>query len=324
MKAALCKSLDGPAAIEIADLPAPRPGPGQVVLAVKAAALNFMDVLMSRGKYQFKPDLPFSPAAEIAGVIEELGAGVSGFEIGQRVCAFIGWGGAREKLAVNADQLIPVPDNVSDEVAAGISVTYGTAFHGLEDRARLKAGETVVVLGASGGAGLAAVEVASRLGGDVIAVASSDERLRICADHGARHLLNYKTQDLKQGLRDLSGGKGIDIIYDCVGGDDAEAALRAIAWQGRFLVVGFASGEIPCIPLNLALLKGCDILGVFWSKAVELDPARHRDNMLKVLDWIAADKLSPRIHGTYPLEKISEAIAVLDRREAKGKVVITF
>jgi NADPH2:quinone reductase len=322
MKAALCKSLDGPAGLVIEDIAAPQPGPGEVLIAVKAAALNFFDTLITRGKYQSKPELPFSPSAEVAGVIEALGPGVTGVRVGERVAAYVGWGGAREKVVAKVDAIVPIPDGVSDAVASGISVTYGTAIHGLKDRGHLKAGETVAVLGAAGGAGLAAVEIAKLMGARVIAVASSPEKLAVCREHGADEAVNYASADLKDGLRALTGGRGVDVVYDCVGGDSSEAALRAMAWQGRFLVVGFASGDIPKIPLNLLLLKGCDAIGVFWGEAVKRDPGANRANMRQVLDWIAQGKLAPRIHGTYPLADVREALGVIDRREAVGKVVL--
>lgn len=322
MKAALCKTLDGPEAIVVEDIDEPSAGRDEVVVRVTAAALNFFDTLISRGKYQHKPELPFSPAGEVAGVIESVGSGVVGLEAGQRVAAYVGWGGAREKVAVPAERCVLVPAGVADEVAAGISITYGTAIHGLEDRARLAAGETVAVLGASGGAGLAAVEIAHLLGARVIAVASSADKLEVARRHGADVLIDYSAGDLKDALRASTGGKGVDVVYDCVGGAHAEQALRAMAWQGRFLVVGFASGDIPKIPLNLLLLKGCDVRGVFWGEAVVRDPAGHRANMRQLLDWIAAGRLSPRVHASYPLLQIREAIGVIQRREAVGKVVI--
>jgi NADPH2:quinone reductase len=327
VKAALCKRLDGPAGLEIEEIEPPAAGAGEVLVAVKAAALNFFDTLITRGKYQAKPELPFSPAAEVAGVVESVGPGVTGVQPGERVMAYVGWGGAREKIAVRADALVPIPGGVSDEIAAGVSVTYGTAIHGLKDRGRLQPGETVAVLGAAGGAGLAAVEIAKLMGARVIAVASSEEKLNVCKQHGADEVLNYATMDLKagdlkSGLRALTGGDGVDVVYDCVGGDASEAALRAMAWQGRFLVVGFASGEIPKIALNLLLLRGAEAIGVFWGESVKRDPAGHRVNMWRVLGWVAEGKLHPRIHATYPLEQIREAIGVLDRREAVGKVVL--
>lgn len=323
MKAALCKRLDGPEGVEIEEIAAPEPGPGEAVVAVKAAALNFFDTLITRGKYQAKPDLPFSPSAEIAGAVEALGPGIEGLRVGDRVMAYLGWGGAREKVVAPVETLISIPDAVSDAVACGVSVTYGTAIHGLNDRAKLKSGETVAVTGAAGGAGLAAVEIAKLMGARVIAVASSAEKLQVCREHGADELINYADGDLKQALRDVTGGKGVDVVYDCVGGPAAESAVRALAWEGRFLVVGFASGEIPKLPLNLLLLRGADAVGVYWGESVKRDPAGHRRNMMQVLEWVAEGKLQPRIHGTFPLEAICEAIGVLDRREAVGKVVLT-
>jgi len=322
MKAALCKRLDGPAGLVIEDIAAPVPGPGKALVSVKAAGLNFFDTLITRGRYQAKPELPFSPAAEVAGVVESIATGTEGLRVGDRVMAYIGWGGAREKIVAPVEALVPIPDGVGDAIAAGLSVTYGTAMHALKDRGRLKPGESVAVLGAAGGAGLAAVEIAKLMGARVIAVASSAEKLQVCKEHGADELLNYATDDLKTGLRTLTGGSGVDVVYDCVGGDASEAALRAIAWQGRFLVVGFASGEIPKIALNLLLLKGADAIGVFWGEAVKRDPDGHTSNMRKVLDWVAQGKLHPRVHATYPLEEIRTAIGVLDRREAVGKVVL--
>ena len=322
MKAALVKTLDGPGAIVIEDIAEPVAGPGEVVVRVTAAALNFFDTLISRGKYQHKPELPFSPSGEVAGVIESVGAGVTELRPGQRVAAYLGWGGARERVAVAADRCIVVPDGVSDEVAAGVSVTYGTAIYGLKDRARVRPGETVAVLGASGGAGLAAVEIAHLMGARVIAAASSPDKLEIARQHGADVLVDYSAGDLKSALREVTGGNGVDVVYDCVGGEYSEPAVRAMAWQGRFLVVWFAAGDIPKLPLNLLLLKGCDALGVFWGESVKRDPAGHRTNMEQVLAWVAEGRLAPRIHDRYPLDAIREAIGVLDRREAVGKVIV--
>ena len=322
MKAALCKSLEGPEAIVIEEIADPVPGPDEVVVRVRAAALNFLDTLITRGKYQFKPDLPFSPAAEIAGVVEAVGANVRDLKAGQRVCGYIAWGGAREKVAVPAKLMIPIPEGVRDAAAAGISVTYGTAMHGLKDRGGLKAGESVAVLGASGGAGLAAVEIAKLMGARVIAVASSAEKLAICREHGADELLNYATSDLKAGLRELTGGKGVDVVYDCVGGDYSEAALRSIAWGGRLLVIGFAAGAIPKIPLNLFLLKNAAAVGVFWGEMIMREPEQHRANMIEVLDWCAKGRLKPHVHATYPLARIGEAITALDKRQVTGKLIV--
>lgn len=323
MKAALCKTLDGPEAVVVEEIADPVAGPGEVVVRVRAAALNFFDTLITRGKYQTKPALPFSPSGEIAGVVESLGAGVTGVKVGDRVAAAVGYGGAREKIAAAAESLIPIPEAVSDAMASAVSVTFGTAIHGLKDRGHVKPGETVAVLGATGGAGQAAVEIAKLLGARVIAAGSSDEKLAICKSLGADEVVNYDAVDLKQALKDLTGGRGVDVVYDCVGGKYAEPAVRALAWEGRFLVVGFAAGDIPKLPLNLLLLKGADAVGVFWGEAVRRNPARHRANMIEVLGWVADGKLDPRIQATYPLAEIREAIGVLDRREAAGKIVLT-
>ncbi|MBL8567131.1 MAG: NADPH:quinone oxidoreductase family protein [Hyphomicrobiaceae bacterium] len=323
MRAVLCKTLDGPGSLVVEDVPEPVAGPGQVVVRVRAAALNFFDTLITRGKYQYKPELPFSPSGEIAGEIESVGEGVSNLAPGDRVAAYIGWGGAREKVAVDAGACARVPNGVSDEVASGIAITYGTAIHGLKDRAGLKPGETVAVLGASGGAGLAAVEIASLMGARVIAAASSGEKLAVAKRHGAEVLVDYSSGDLKSALREATGGRGVDVIYDCVGGPFTEPALRAIAWQGRLLVVGFAAGDIPKLPLNLLLLKGAAAIGVFWGESVRRDPAGHLANMEQVLVWIGEGRLTPHVHGRYALDQFQKAISLIERREAVGKVVVS-
>lgn len=322
MKAALCKSLDGPQGLIIEDVADPVAGAGQVIVRIKAAGLNFADTLITRGKYQFKPELPFSPGAEIAGVIEALGSGVKSFAVGQRVMAYVNWGGAAEKISVEETALVPLPDAVTDRIAAGVSVTYGTAIHGLRDRGQLKSGETVVVTGAAGGAGQAAIELAALMGARVIAVASSPEKLRIARDAGAHDVIEFPGNDLKEAVRALTAGRGADVVYECIGGEAAEPLVRALAWQGRFLVVGFASGEIPKIPINLLLLKGAALSGVFWGEAVRRDSAAHRAGMEQVLAWIAEGKLKPKTHGVFPLSDITEALGILDRREAQGKVII--
>lgn len=323
MRAVVCKSLDGPSALEMADLPDPVAARGEVIVAVRAAALNYFDTLITRGKYQHKPDLPFSPSGEIAGVVTAVGEGVLGVAAGDRVAAYLGWGGAREKIAVAAEKLVPIPQAVSDEIASGVAITYGTALHGLRDRALLQPGETVAVLGASGGAGLAAVEIAKLLGARVIAVASTPDKLAICRAHGADETLCYADTDLKTGLRELTGGAGVDVVYDCVGGEYAEPAIRATAWGGRFLVVGFASGDIPRLPLNLLLLKGCAALGVFWGEAVKRDLGRHRQNFAQLLTWVAEGRLEPRIGAVFPLDQAVEALLTIENRQATGKVILT-
>ena len=322
MRAALCKSLDGIQGLAIAETADPVAGPGQVLVRVKAVGLNFADILMTQGKYQSKPELPFSPGAEIAGWVESTGPGVPEFRPGQRVMAYVGWGGAAEKLAVDASALVPVPDAVSDAVASGLSVTFGTALHGLRDRGELQYGETVVVTGAAGGAGQAAIEIAKLMGARVIAVASSPEKLATTKALGADESILFPGQDLKDAVRALTGAKGADVVYDCVGGNAAEPLIRALAWKGRFLVVGFASGEIPKLPLNLLLVKGASAIGVYWGDSVRRDPVAHSAGMKQLLGWVADGRLKPRIHATYPLERITEALSVIERREAQGKVVL--
>ncbi|MBN9247218.1 MAG: NADPH:quinone oxidoreductase family protein [Hyphomicrobium sp.] len=323
MKAALCKSLDGANGLVVETVTEPSAGPGQVLVRVAAVGLNFADTLITRGKYQFKPDLPFSPGAEVAGVVESVGAGVVDITLGDAVMAYVSWGGAAEKIAVDAEKLIPIPGDVSLTIAAGLSVTYGTAMHGLADRGRLKPGETVVVTGAAGGAGQAAVEIAKLMGARVIAVVSSEEKGAIAKAAGADELIFFPGSDLKAEVRALTNGDGADVVYDCIGGEAAEPLVRALNWQGRFLVVGFAAGEIPKIPINLLLLRGAEMAGVFWGEAVRRDPAGHRRNMLQVVNWVREGRLKPRTHALYPLERIREALGVLERREATGKVVLT-
>ncbi|MCG8560152.1 MAG: NADPH:quinone oxidoreductase family protein [Hyphomicrobiales bacterium] len=322
MKAALCKQFGGPDLIAVEDIAEPEPGPGEVVIEVRAAALNFYDTLMIRDKYQLKPPMPFSPAGEVAGTVAALGPGVTDVAAGDRVMAYIKWNGCRERTLAKAADLVRIPDGVGDEAAAGLTVTYGTAIHGLKDRGRLRPGETVAVLGASGGAGLAAIEIAKAMGARVVAAASSPEKLAVCEAHGADLLLDYKADDLKTQLKALTDGKGADIVYDCVGGAYSEPALRSTAWEGRFLVIGFASGEIPKMPLNLALLKGLDIVGVFWNAFADREPQKSAANMAQVLDWCASGTLKPHIHGSYPLAETAAALTLLDTRQATGKVLV--
>ncbi|UFS75051.1 NADPH:quinone oxidoreductase family protein [Tardiphaga sp. 37S4] len=322
MKAILCSQFCEPDDLALADIDDPVAGDGQVVIAIKAAALNFFDILMIQGKYQIKPPFPFSPAAEVAGVIESIGSGVTGLKVGDRVVASVGHNGAREKIAVPAASAVKIPDNLDFDRAAGVIITYGTALHALEDRASPKPGETLAVLGAAGGTGLAACELGKLLGLKVIACASSDEKLEFAKKHGADIGLNYATEDLKEGLKKLTDGKGVDIIFDPVGGKYAEASLRAIAWEGRFLVIGFAAGDIPKMPLNLALLKGCDIRGVFWGAWVRQNPEKNRANLEKLVKWAAEGKISSHVDKTFPLAKTADALKVLAGRQAMGKVIL--
>ncbi len=321
MKALLCEALGPAETLVIRDLPEPRPGPGEIAIRVRAAALNFFDTLVIQGRYQVKPPLPFSPSAECAGVVSAIGDGVTAWRVGERVAAWLGYGAARETVVVPTQAAIRIPEKLSDHQAAGLFVTYGTAMHGLIQRGEIKPGESLAILGAAGGAGLAAVEIGALLGARVIACASSPEKLALAREHGAREGLDYAADDLRVGLRRLSPN-GLDALYDTVGGELAEPALRSMGWGGRYLVVGFAGGEIPKIPLNLLLLKGCDLRGVFWGDFVRRDPAGHRANMERLLAWAAAGQIRAHVHGAYPLEQAAEALALIAERKVQGKVVL--
>ena len=322
MKAVLCKALGPPADLKLENLPSPEPGPQEAVVAVKAAGLNFFDTLIIEGKYQFKPDPPFSPAAEFAGIVKTVGEAVQTVRPGDRVMGYCGWGAAREEIAVAASALAPIAASISFEEAAGLIVTYGTTYHALHDRARLRSGETVAVLGASGGVGQAAIELGKAMGARVIACASSDDKLAVCRSLGADAVVNYSQGSLRDILKELTNGRGVEVVYDPVGGTLSEAALRATAWEGRFLVIGFASGTIPKIPLNLVLLKGCQIVGVFWGDHVAREPDKHRANMAKLAELCGAGRIRPRIDRLFPLEEAAAALGVLSRREAQGKVIL--
>lgn len=322
MKACLCKSFGPPSSLVIEEIDAPVTGPGGVVVKVEACALNFFDTLITRGKYQFKPEFPFSPSAEFAGVVEAVGPEVTSIEVGARVMGYMKWGAAREKVLVSPGDLIRLPDGVSFDIAAGLAVTYGTTLHAYRDRADLRSGETVAVLGASGGVGQAAVEIASIMGARVIACASSEEKLEFARSLGADLTIDYSKEPLKERLKALTNGKGADVVYDPVGGAHSEQALRATGWEGRFLVIGFAAGDIPKIPLNIVMLKGCDVLGVFWGAALERDPEGHRKNMAQLLEWVEAGKLKPHVHAVYPLEDIGTALDEIAARKVRGKVIL--
>ncbi|MFH6783768.1 NADPH:quinone oxidoreductase family protein [Methylobacterium sp. MA0201] len=322
MKALLCKALGGPEDLVIEEVPDPVPGPGQALVRVTVAALNFFDTLIIAGRYQVKPELPFSPGAEACGVIEAVGPGVESFRAGERVIVHLGYGACRERVAAPVSGLTLVPEGVSDEQAAGLSVTYGTSLHALQDRANLKPGETLAVLGATGGVGLAAVELGHAMGARVIACASSAEKLDLAKAHGADLTLDYSQESLRDGLKRLGGEAGINVVYDPVGGAYSEPALRSLNWKGRFLVVGFAAGEIPKIPLNLALLKGIDIQGVFWGAFLKREPEGHAANQGRLLALVREGRLSAKVHGVYPLEEAAAALGILARREAMGKVLL--
>jgi NADPH2:quinone reductase len=323
MKAVLCKEFGPPESLVLEEVDEPVAGDEQVVVDVKACAVNFPDVLIIQNLYQFKPPLPFSPGAEIAGVVSAVGPGVDHVSIGDRVFASTGWGGLAEKLAVRADSLIPIPDGIEFGPASSFLYAYGTSHYALKDRARLEPGESLLVLGAAGGVGLAALELGALMGATVIAAASSDDKLELCREYGAAKTINYATEDLKTRIREITNGAGADVVYDPVGGPYSEPALRATAWEGRFLVIGFAAGDIPAIPLNLTLLKGCEIVGVFWGSFVMRDPEHHRRNVDELVGWWRDGKLRPHVSSTYPLERAAEAIRELADRKAKGKVVVT-
>jgi NADPH:quinone reductase len=322
MKAVLCTRYCRPEELEIGELPDPVADAGEVVVRVMATALNFFDTLIIAGKYQTKPAFPFSPAAEFAGVVESVGPGVTAVAPGDRVAGNIGYGAAREKVAVAADRLAKLPEKLDFDRAAGLIVTYGTGHYALKRRAQLREGETLAVLGAAGGIGLAAIELGKLMGARVIAAASSDEKLDLARAHGADMTVNYAKEDLKDALRRATAGKGPDVIYDPVGGSYAEAALRALAPGGRFLVLGFAAGEIPKIPLNIVLLKDCDVRGVHWGSWVERDRAGHRTQLDELMRWCAEGKLRVHVQEVYPLERISAALQALADRKAMGKVIL--
>ena len=323
MKAVLCKEFGPPESLVLEEVDEPVAGAQQLVVDVKACAVNFPDVLIIQNLYQFKPPLPFSPGAEIAGVVSAVGPGVDHVSIGDRLFTSTGWGGLAEKLAVGADSLIPIPAGIEFGPASSFLYAYGTSHYALKDRARLQPGESLVVLGAAGGVGLAAVELGALMGAKVIAAASSDDKLELCREYGAAETINYATEDLKTRVRELTGGAGADVVYDPVGGSYSEPALRATAWEGRFLVIGFAAGDIPAIPLNLTLLKGCEIVGVFWGSFVMRDPEHHRRNVEELVGWWRDGRLRPHVSSTYPLDRAAEAIRELADRKAKGKVVVT-
>ena len=323
MKALLCTQFGPPELLEIGDVPSPVVGPGEVVITVKAASVNFPDVLIIQNKYQFKAEPPFSPGGELTGVVKEVGPGVAGIAPGDRVLAFISYGAFREEVKTEARRVIPLPDGMDFNTGAAFLITYGTVDHGLRDRGALKAGETVLVLGASGGIGIASIEIAKVLGARVIACASDSAKLDACRQHGADETINYSTENLRERIKALTNDRGVDLVVDPVGGSYTEPALRSCAWRGRLLVVGFTTGEIPKIPLNLTLLKGCSIVGVFWGEFLRREPQAFAESVTQLGKWYAAGKLKPHITATYPLDRAAEAIALMGARKVVGKVVVT-
>lgn len=322
MRAVLCRGFGPPSSLTIEDLPSPVPGAGEALIRIRAAGLNFYDTLAIQDKYQYKPELPFSPGGELAGDVVAVGPDVDSVAIGDRVLAYSKWNACREEIVLPAEDLIAIPDAVGYEAAAAIVVTYGTTMHALRNRADMVAGETLAILGASGGVGQAAIEIGRLMGARVIACAS-EEKLDFCRSMGAHETIAYDREDLKLRLRELTDGRGVDVVYDAVGDKYTEPAVRALAWRGRLLVVGFAGGQIPRIPLNLLLLKGCDLRGVFWGESILREPEDHADNMAQLLDWIAEGKLKPHIHATYPLEGTIAALEAIAGRQVKGKAIVT-
>ncbi len=322
MRAVRVHELIGPSGLRVDDLAEPEPSGGEVAIEVRAAGVNFPDVLLSQGKYQFKPPTPFVPGGEVAGVVSAVGAGVTSVAVGDRVASTMIHGAFAEKVVVPELSVVKLPDAISFEIGAATLLAYATTIHALVDRAHLKSGESLLVLGAAGGVGTAAVEIGKALGARVIAAASTDEKIAFCKERGADDGIVYSREDLKERAKALSGGKGFDVIYDAVGGPYAEPALRSIAWEGRYLVVGFAAGEIPKIPLNLTLLKGCQIVGVFWGSFAMREPQRNRANCEQLFRWIAAGKLRPHVDGTFPFARAGEALERMARREVRGKLVL--
>jgi NADPH2:quinone reductase len=323
MKAVVCKQFGPPESLVIEELPSPKAGAGEVVVAVKAASVNFPDFLIIQNKYQFKPPLPFSPGSELAGVVKEVGAGVCSVRPGDRVIAFTTYGAFAEEVKTEAVRLLPLPEKMDFVTGAAFLLTYATSDHALRDRGALKSGETLLVLGAAGGVGLAAIEIGKALGARVIACASTDEKLAVCREHGADAGINYATEDLRERIKALTEGRGVDVVYDAVGGPYTEPAFRSLAWRGRLLVVGFAAGEIPKLPLNLALLKGASVVGVFWGDFARREPKAFAESARQLALWYAEGKLRPHVSQTLPLEKAADAIKLLASRQAKGKVVLT-
>lgn len=330
MKAMLSKEPGGPESLELTELPIPEPKKGEVRVRIHAAGLNFPDTLIIRDLYQMKPPRPFAPGGEIAGEVEALGDGVTGLAVGDRVLALTGHGGFATHICLEAARAVKIPDAMPYEDAACFIFTYGTSHHALKDRAELKAGESVLVLGAAGGVGVAAIELAKAAGAKVIAAVSSQEKADFCRECGADETIVYSRdmdRDAQKAfsseIKKCAGGDGVDVVYDAVGGDYAEPAIRAMAWKGRFLVVGFPAG-IPSIPLNLALLKGCQIVGVFWGASVFRDPKGHLENMSELFSMYASGQVKPRISASYPLEQAAEALNLMQDRKVLGKVVLTF
>ena len=322
MQAVVCERFGTADDLVLAELPDPVAGAGEIVVRVAAVGLNFFDTLIIAGRYQTRPPFPFSPGGELAGVVESTGSGVTGLEPGDRVMGYSNFNAARERLAVSADQVVKMPDELDYARAAALTVTYGTAYHALRHRALMRPGETLAVLGASGGVGLAAVELGAIMGARVIACASSADKLAFARAHGAHELVDYGEEDLREALRRLGGEHGIDVVFDPVGGRYSEPALRSLGWEGRHLMVGFAAGEIPRLPLNLVLLKGCAVVGVFWGAWVRRAKGEYQTALATLGRWCVEGKLSCHIQKVYPLAETPQALKALADRAVMGKLVV--
>lgn len=325
MKAIVCDAWGPPSSLSLRDLPSPVPGPAQVLVRTRAAAVNFPDALIVAGKYQFRPEFPFSPGGELSGEVIAVGADVTRLTIGDKVVGLTPYGAYAQEVLVDATHILPLPRDIADdelEVAGSFVLTYGTSLHALKDRAMAQPGETLLVLGAGGGVGIAAVEIGKLLGMRVIAAASSDAKLNAAREHGADETIDYTREDLRERVKALTGGRGVDVVYDPVGGDFADPALRSVGWRGRYLVVGFAAGDIPKIPINLLLLKGSSLVGVFWGDFVRREPALNATNMKQLFAWLREGQIHPLISRRYPLSQAANALDALLAREAVGKLVI--
>ena len=322
MRAVLCKSFGTIENLSIEEIPSLKLDKNEVIINVKACGLNFPDTLIIQGKYQFKPDFPFSPGGEISGTVKEIGQDVTHLNIGDKVMYGSVFGGFAEEVKAKAAAVFKMPPTMDFVTAASSMLTYGTSYHALVYRANLQEGETILVLGAAGGVGTAAIQIAKVLGATIIAAASTNEKLEFCKENGADFTINYSTENLKDKVKEITNGKGANVIYDPIGDKFSEPALRSIAWKGRYLVVGFAAGEIPKIPLNLVLLKGCQIVGVFWGAFFKNEPQQNTENLMTIVKWFAQGKLNAKIHGEYPLEKVIDAMYAMTNKEVKGKIVL--
>lgn len=322
MRALICPEYTGIDSLRVGELPDPEPTAGSALVQVEAAAVNFADSLLVAGQYQMRPDVPFAPGSEIAGTVIDTG-GIPGIAIGDRVCGFVGFGGMAEQALVPPHALVALPNNVSFEAGAAIPVAYGTSYHALVDRGNLQAGETLLVLGAAGGVGLAAVQIGKALGATVIGAVSSEEKAEVATDSGADSIIRYDQVTLRDGIKGATAGAGVDVVYDPVGGEATEQALRSTRWNGRLLVIGFAGGEIPSIPLNLTLVKGNSIVGVFWGRHFMEQPEENATNFRQIVSWVADGTLKPVVQKTYQLENAAEAIRWVAERNAVGRVLVS-